>query len=421
MNKTTFKEQHESTVSRISGLLGNIIEHQDRALFAFIAPFIAGYFFPSDDPLTAIIDIYGVIVLSLFMRPLGAIFFGWYGDKNGRRSGLLLSLYGMSISTMAIGFLPSYAEWGYYSPCLLFLIRCMQNFFGSGEVITGGIYVMEHTQEAKRSIFSGFFEASTMLGVLLASAQTAFFAYFGILESHWKLLFIIPGVIGFMIYLLRHYSAESPEFCKEAYDRFSWKAVWRERTAVFAVAMTNGFTYGTYLLSIRFMNTYLKATTSLDSLELTSINTLLSVIDTLILPLFGFAAFYLSPAFVMGFATFATAVLALPLFLWMASAKTISVILAVRLTIVVLGVIFAAPFRAWIQGLVGAKDRCTVLNVGASFGQLAIEAPLTMLSLIFVRQGNEWIPGLFLSLLGLATFATILSFETKKELMPQRE
>lgn len=389
------------------GIIGNVLEHQDRALLAFAAPFIAGYFFPEVDRVTAIIDMYGIIVLSLLMRPLGALFFGWYGDKKGRKAGLLLSLLGMSVSTILVAFLPSYHEIGYLSPLGLFFIRSMQNFFGSGEVVSAAVYVLEHTPQKRQSLLSSIFEASTMLGVVLASAQTTFLAYLGYLESSWQWLFLFSGVLGFIFLLCRTLSSESPEFKGNEDKGINWKELWKERSTLCAVALTTGFSYATYLLSIRFMNAYLKVTTSLSALELTSINTYLSIADMLLLPLFGILAYYLSPLFLMRFSALVTGITALPLFYMLTQTKSVVVIIFVRLAIMVLGIIFAAPYRMWLQGLVETKKRCTLLSVGAAIGHLVVEGPLTMLTLLFVQLGNEWMPGLILSVLGLSSVFVI--------------
>lgn len=385
------------------GICANGLEHQDRALFPLIAPFIASYFFPSEDRITALINIYGVIVLSLFMRPLGAFVFGWYGDRKGRRSGLLLSLYGMSVSTIAIGLIPSYDSIGFFSPLLLFLSRCSQNFFAAGETVSGGIYVMEHTKKGKQGFISAIFEASTMLGVVIASMQTALLAYFNVLHTHWQWLFYFSGALGFLFYFLRKRSYESPEYLEENREKLSWKVVWEERKPLAAIAVTTGFGYATYLLSIRFMNTYLQATTDINATQLTSVNTALTIIDLMILPVFGLVALYIPAGVLMSAAAITTGIFSLPLFLWMMSSKTLPVILFVRLLIVIFGVIFAAPYRAWLQALVRPDRRCTVLNMGSALGQLCVEGPLTLFSLLLIRQGVEWVPGICLAVLGFGS------------------
>lgn len=400
--------------SRILGIFANALEHQDRALFPLLAPFVASHFFPAEDHIKALIDIYGVIVLSLFMRPLGALFFGWFGDRKGRKSSLLLSLYGMSMSTIAIGLIPSHQEIGSFSPILLLLFRCSQNFFGAGEAVSGGIYVMEHTKKRKQGFISALFEASTMLGVLVASFQTALLAYFGLLHSHWQWLFYFSGLLGLLFFILRKRSQESPEFNSYPEDRFYWRLLWEERRSLAAVAVTTGFGYATYLLSIRFMNTYLQATTNIGASELTSVNTLLSLLDLLILPLFGLAALYIPAGALMSASAITTGIFSLPLFIWMMSSKTLPVILFVRLVIVIFGVIFAAPYRAWMQELVGPERRCKVLNIGSALGQLCVEGPLTLFSLLMIRQGGEWIPGLCLALLGFGSAYVIRQMNVKR-------
>lgn len=395
------------------GICANALEHQDRALFPLIAPFIADYFFPSEDRITALINIYGVIVLSLFMRPLGAFVFGWFGDRMGRKRGLLLSLYGMSVSTIAIGLIPSYASIGYLSPLFLFLARCSQNFFAAGETVSGGIYVMEHTRKGKQGFISAIFEASTMLGVVIASFQTALLAYVGLLYTHWQWLFYFSGALGFLFYFLRKRSNESPEFDEGITEKITWKALWEERRPLAAIAVTTGFGYATYLLSIRFMNTYLQATTDINAADLTSVNTALTVFDLMILPVFGLAALYIPAGVLMSAAAITTGIFSLPLFLWMMSTKTLPVILFVRLLIVILGVIFTAPYRAWIQALVRPDRRCTVLNMGSALGQLCVEGPLTLFSLLMIRQGVEWVPGICLTILGFGSAYVIRQMKRK--------
>jgi MFS family permease len=410
-----------SGYSRILGLIGNVLEHQDRALLSFAAPFIAGYFFSDTDPVTAVIDVYGVLVLSLLMRPLGALFFGWFGDNIGRKAGLLLSLFGMSLSTFLIVVLPSYADIGYWSPIGLFCIRSMQNFFGSGEVVSAGVYVMEHTPIKKHSLVSSIFEASTMLGVVLASALTTLWAYLGLLETSWQSLFLFSSVLGFIVLLFRFLCKESPEFVPIEKKNFRWSDLWKERKTLLSIALVTGFSYATYLLSIRLMNAYLKVTTSLSALELTSINTYLSIADMLLLPLFGLMAYRLSSSYLMIYSSFLTGILALPLFWMLTQTKSVLAIITVRVTIMVLGIIFTSPYRMWLQNLVIARKRCTILSVGAAIGHLASEGSLTMLSLAFVQLGNEWMPGLVLSILGFAS-AYVIRLTTKsslKNIQPQ--
>src|SRR5579872_7035410 len=129
---------------RFAGMIGNLLEHYDRALFGLLAPFIAPLFFEGKDPLTALILTYGMLPLGILSRPLGSLFFGWIGDRFGRREALFYSLLGMAFTTIGIGFLPIYAQIGALAPLLLAFGRLLQNFFDAGETAGGAIAVLEN-------------------------------------------------------------------------------------------------------------------------------------------------------------------------------------------------------------------------------------------------------------------------------------
>lgn len=397
-----------SKISQWTGLIGSILEHHDKALFVLLAPFISTQYFPSEDLVSSLIEMYGMIVLSLCVRPLAALYFGPLADQKGRKAALLISLMGMSLSTIAIGILPNYASWGWVSPLLLFIFRCGQNFFGAGELTGGAVYVLEHTQDKYKPLVSSLFESSIILGILIASLETTILAYFGILESYWYVLFIIAGSLGLLGTIARSYAKESPEFLQGLkIPHYQLKDFWKERKVLLAIAITTGFSYGTYILSITFVNAFLKVISSIEPFQMTSINTILIVVDFVTLPLFGLLALRLSPRLLMNFAAGAMAIFAIPLFAWMVHSESLVSIVVVRLIIVVLGVCFAAPYRAWIQELVPAARRCTLLNFGGTIGQLFVEGPMTMLSLLFLEIHQPLMPAILLALLGVASVLVI--------------
>src|SRR5579872_3210875 len=169
-----------------AGLIGNILEHYDTALFGLLAPFIAPLFFHTQDPFTALILTYAMIPLGMLARPLGSFSFGLISDRFGRRQALCWSLTGMAIATTSIGFLPTSSE---IAPLLLALMRLLQSFFAAGESAGGAIYVLENTRVPKRSFMSSVFDASTVGGILIAAALVTFLSMQGWVEMGWRYLF----------------------------------------------------------------------------------------------------------------------------------------------------------------------------------------------------------------------------------------
>ena len=90
----------------VAGALGNILEWYDFAIFGFLAPIISDRFFPTDDTLAALLNVYGVLAAGCLMRPLGGVIFGHLGDRVGRRRVLELSILMMPVATFPVGCLP---------------------------------------------------------------------------------------------------------------------------------------------------------------------------------------------------------------------------------------------------------------------------------------------------------------------------
>lgn len=392
--------------SIISGFLGHILEVHDKALFVFLAPFIAGYFFEGSDSANVILKIYGVMAFSLFFRPMGALFFGKMGDHIGRKSSLLITIFGMSFVTFSIGFIPSYESVGILSSVLIALLRSLQYFFAAGEMTNGGIYLIEHASKKYKGLIGSFFEAATMGAIFLASVETTIFAYFGILETHWQWLFIGAGFLGLVGFWLRKTMEESPEYTSAKEEAvFEWKDLWKYKKALLKLAILTAFSYATYIFSISFINAYLKLVTPLNDLELTSMTTVMTFLDFLALPFFGFLAIYVKDRVVMFIAAFLTLLTAVPLFYVMGNTSSFYEIALARFCLVVLGCSFSALKPLFQQKFFPVKKRCSLLNVSSAIGQLISEGPLTVISLFAINSGFSLMPGFLLSFLGgLAAF-----------------
>jgi len=194
---------------RIAGMVGNFLEQYDNALFGLLSPFIAPLFFEGKDPITALILTYSMLPLGLITRPLGSLVFGWIGDSIGRRQALFLSLTGMGLITVSMGCLPLYKDIGPWSPFLLALCRMFQGFFAAGEVAGGAIFVLERTPRAERSFVSSFYDASSIGGILLASAFVTLMASQGLIEEEWRYLFWTAGATAILGMVLRWKSSNT--------------------------------------------------------------------------------------------------------------------------------------------------------------------------------------------------------------------
>src|SRR6516165_7505278 len=102
-----------------AGVIGNVLEWYDFAIYGYFAAAIGRQFFPHEDPVAQLLSAFGVFALGYLMRPLGGALFGHIGDQFGRRAALTLSVAAMAIPTFLIGLLPGYATLGLWAPAAL--------------------------------------------------------------------------------------------------------------------------------------------------------------------------------------------------------------------------------------------------------------------------------------------------------------
>ena len=140
-NRASVSEQSEEQKMvkkvAVSSFLGNFIEWFDYASYSYFATTIALVFFPSGNHTVAMLQTFGVFALSFVLRQIGALFWGNFGDKKGRKGALAISIMFMSGASFLIGCLPSYAAIGIFAPALLLLLRMVQGFSASGALRMG--------------------------------------------------------------------------------------------------------------------------------------------------------------------------------------------------------------------------------------------------------------------------------------------
>lgn len=201
----------------ISGVIGNALENYDYVLYANFAVIIAKLFFPSaaqGDLYTSLIATFGVFAAGFLTRPLGAIIFGYIGDKYSRKKALSFSIMLMSFPTSLIGLLPTYEEIGVFAPLFLVLIRMMQGMSIGGETSGFITYLMEVNPNKKRKyLFGAIALSSTALGIFLGFVA-AFICnfYFSDVEYAWRIPFLLSFPVGIVGFYIRNKLEETPEF-----------------------------------------------------------------------------------------------------------------------------------------------------------------------------------------------------------------
>ncbi len=147
---------------------GTIFEWYDFFIYGTLAGIIGKAFFPSDNATLETLLVWAGFAVGFGFRPLGAILFGYLGDKLGRKYTFLVTVTLMGIATAGVGMLPSANSIGIVAPVIILLLRILQGLALGGEYGGAAIYVAEHSPLAKRGYYTSFIQASVVGGFVLS-------------------------------------------------------------------------------------------------------------------------------------------------------------------------------------------------------------------------------------------------------------
>jgi len=200
----------------LASMMGTTIEWYDFFLYGTAAALIFNkIFFPSFDPLTGTLAAFATYSVGFFARPLGGIIFGHFGDRVGRKSMLLITLFLMGIPTILIGLIPSYEAIGYWAAVLLVLMRFLQGIAVGGEWGGAVLMAVEHAPEGKKGFFGSLPQTGVAPGLILSSLAMGAVASLpeaDMLAWGWRLPFLASVVLLLVGWFIRLKVAESPDF-----------------------------------------------------------------------------------------------------------------------------------------------------------------------------------------------------------------
>ena len=205
---------HQSALrTAAAGLIGNVLEWFDFAVYGYFATDIGAHFFPAASPTARQLLGFAVFAIGFAARPVGSIVLGMVGDRIGRRALLTLSIALMGGATLGIGLLPTFAQIGIAAPLLLVALRLVQGFSLGGEFTGSMVYTTELASPLVRGLVSSSTAAGTTLGFILGSlAAWMVIAALGPTAASawgWRIPFVASVVFCLAGWLLRRGISES--------------------------------------------------------------------------------------------------------------------------------------------------------------------------------------------------------------------
>jgi MFS family permease len=197
--------------------LGGTLEFYDFVIFGVFARDIAQAVFPAGDPIVSLMASFAAFAAGYLARPIGGIVLSHYGDRYGRRTVFLWSVFIMSGATLGMGLVPSYAQWGLAASALMVALRLLQGFCLGGELPGALTYVVETAPRIAPFVCGVVFACVTM-GVAVATgvslAVRTFLDPALVPVYGWRIAFVLGGLGGVLSFVLRRSLEESPEFAR---------------------------------------------------------------------------------------------------------------------------------------------------------------------------------------------------------------
>jgi metabolite-proton symporter len=403
-----------------SSFIGAMIEWYDFFLYGQAAALVFGQvFFPGGDPLVGTLAAFATFAVGFGARPIGGVIFGHLGDRVGRKSALVATLFLMGVATFLIGLLPTYAAIGVWAPVLLVVLRLLQGVAAGGEWGGAVLMLTEHAPPRRRGFYGAWPQMASSAALILATGLM-----YGMSEAlgdeqflswGWRVPFLVSFLLIPIGIFIRLRIPESPEFerVKKA-EQIAKRPVvdavrteWRSILLVIGMRVAEnvcGYLVSVFALSYATNNLGLAASLGLLA------NMVAAAVQFVITPLYGALSDRIGrkPVYLLGAGLHIA--LAFPFFALVQTKNVPLILIAWVLGYAIANGALFATQPAFFSELFGTKVRYSGISIGYQFSAMIAGglAPFVATGLVAWAGGATWPVSLYWMAVGLITFVTTL-------------
>ncbi|MER5228124.1 MFS transporter [Streptomyces flaveus] len=415
----------------VASLLGTSIEFYDFFIYGTAAALVFGpLFFPALGGAAATVAAFATFGVAFFFRPVGAVLFGHFGDRLGRKKTLVSTLLLMGLSTFAIGLVPTAETIGVAAPILLVTLRALQGLAVGGEWAGAALLTAEYAPSGKRGLYSMFPQLGP--GIALAMSSTTFlitalamspesFAAWG-----WRIPFLLSLVLVAVGLYIRLKIEETPVFKQSTARREQVKLPFVEvlRDQWRQVLLTGGMltmTFGVFYTSSVYLTSYAGQAPGVGVLGLSRPTVLVGgVIAALVFCVAVIVSALYSDRIgrrrVLLVGTVASMIAGPLAFVIMQPGSSLSFFLGISLLMVVLAIPYG-PAAAYLPELFHTRYRYTGAGMGYNLGGILGGAvPLIVAPPLAAEFGGIGV-GFYLTALGLISTLCVLAMKDTKDVI----
>ncbi|AEA13530.1 major facilitator superfamily MFS_1 [Thermoproteus uzoniensis 768-20] len=396
---------------------GTLLEWYDAFLFVVAASYVGAAFFPSKNPLTELANVFLTFALGYFARPIGALLFGYIGDRYGRREAMLWTLTLAGLGTALIGVVPPYSVWGAAAIVTVVVLRLLQGLALGGEWGSAVNYLFENVN--RKRLYMLFVQSGVPLGLLLAAgvmlALTAVLGTAATSAWGWRIAFLLSIIIVVIGLLFRISFGETFEYLEA---RRSATRIENPIGGVFlkhwASLIVGIFLAGAAGAVFYYGNTFLpnvaNALGLVTAAQKFSVIILFAVLDLIGIVVSGFIAERLGNVvpITVGFVMFIIAALLIEQGL--SSAAVMTALAA--LTGIAHGIVYT-PEAAYLAELFPTLERNTGVSSAYQIGNTVIASTAPYVMTAILPYGRFW-AGAYLALLAVIGLAGVVAYRPRR-------
>ena len=408
-----------------ASFIGTAIEFYDFYIYAMASALVIGQvFFPASDPATQALNAFLTFGIAFIARPLGAIVFGHFGDRVGRKTTLASSLLLMGISTLLIGCLPGYDTLGTWAAVLLCLLRFGQGLGLGGEWGGAALLATENAPAGKRGWFGMFPQLGPSVGFLLATLSFLVLSLY-LTDAEfkawgWRIPFFASALLVIVGLYIRFKLAETPAFAKALAQHHTHKTPIKSLLTshicpvlLGALAMT--VCYNLFYTATVFCLSYGTKSLHIPRTDFLKMLCFAVVFMAMITPLsaklsdqFGRKPVLLVGCFLAVLAGFSLSPL-------MASDSSLLITLFLSIALLLMGATFA-PMGAFLPEQFPVAVRYTGAGLAYNLGGILGASTAPYISQLLVDQGGLVWVGYYVSTMAFISFIAVLLMKETKQI-----
>lgn len=418
----------EATADRRSlalAALSTVVEWYDFTLFLYMATVLSRVFFPAEGTQDAVLTTLLGFAVAYMMRPVGALVFGHFGDRRGRRATLLASMGLMTLAMLLTALLPTAAQVGPLAGMMLLILRCIMGFAVGGEYTGVVAYLLEGAPSHRRGFVTSLAAATSEVGGLLAAGLAAL-TVSSLPEPQldnwgWRVPFFVGAGLAGLILLARAGMKESPEFAARRKAGTLARRPLSHALRHHGSGILRGFAISalgsiTYYVGITYVPVFLTSSGSLQEALALQLATVAAVVVILVTPLVGLLSDYIGRRPVLIALALLSAVVPYFLFRLLVDASSEGVLAGAVLLALLAGGVSAVGAVATAEQI-PAEGRLSGLALGATSATALFGGVTPWLAQILIaRTGMTTVPGIMIALVALCVLPVLfLTPETRSK------